>query len=106
MFREAFNALSGVPQEERDARWYFLTAYTNMYLGNKIAALEQAKRAVAMEPNNLEYRRLLEMLQSGADFYDNYSGNYTRSANINPLWIWLCLGTLCTGGRLPLLCCC
>ena len=106
MFREAFNALSGVPQEERDARWYFLTAYTNMYLGNKFAALEQAKRAVAMEPNNLEYRRLLEMLQSGADFYDNYSGNYTRSANINPLWIWLCLGTLCTGGRLPLLCCC
>ena len=30
MYREAFNALSGVPQEERDARWYFLTAYTNM----------------------------------------------------------------------------
>ena len=45
-----------------------------MYMGNKVAALEHAKRAVSLEPSNAEYRQLLEMLQSGGDFYDNYSG--------------------------------
>ena len=106
MYREALNALSNVPKEERDGKWYYLSAGANMYMGNKVAALEHAKRAVSLDPNNVEYRRLLEQLQSGGDFYDNYAGNYTRSANINPIWIWLCLGTLCTGGRLPLICCC
>ena len=106
MYREALNALSGVPQEERDGKWYYLSAGANMYMGNKVAALEHAKRAVNLEPNNAEYRRLLEQLQSGGDFYDNYAGSYSRSINLNPLWVGLCAASLCTGGRLPLICCC
>ena len=106
MYREALNALSGVPQEERDGKWYYLSAGANMYMGNKVAALEHAKRAVSLDPNNAEYRRLLEQLQSGGDFYDNYSGGYARSINLNPLWVGLCAASLCTGGRLPLICCC
>ena len=106
MYREALNALSGVPQEERDGKWYYLSAGANMYMGNKVAALEHAKRAVSMEPGNAEYRLLLEQLQSGGDFYDNYSGGYSRSINLNPLWVGLCAASLCTGGRLPLICCC
>ena len=106
MYREALNALSGVPQEERDGKWYYLSAGANMYMGNKVAALEHAKRAVNLEPGNAEYRRLLEQLQSGADFYDNYSSGYSRSINLNPLWVGLCAASLCTGGRLPLICCC
>ena len=106
MYREALNALSGVPQEERDGKWYYLSAGANMYMGNKVAALEHAKRAVNLEPSNAEYRQLLEMLQSGGDFYDNYSSGYTRSINLNPLWVGLCAASLCTGGRLPLICCC
>ena len=108
MYREALNALSGVPEAERDAKWFYLSAGANMYLGNKVAALEHAKRAAAMEPNNVEYRRLLEQLRSGADFYDNYSGGYARSVNLNPLWLGLCAASLCTGGRcgLPLIFCC
>lgn len=106
MYREALNALSGVPQEERDGKWYYLSAGANMYMGNKVAALEHAKRAVSLEPSNAEYRQLLEMLQSGGDFYDNYSSGYTRSINLNPLWVGLCAASLCTGGRLPLICCC
>lgn len=108
MYREALNALSGVPDAERDAKWYYLSAGANMYLGNKVAALEHAKRAVTLEPDNMEYRRLLEQLRSGADFYDNYSGGYARSVNLNPLWLGLCAASLCTGGRcgLPLIFCC
>ena len=65
MYREALNALSGVPDAERDGKWYYLSAGANMYLGNKVAALEHAKRAVYLEPDNLSYRRLLEQLKSG-----------------------------------------
>lgn len=106
LYKEALNALSGVPEQERDGKWYYLSAGANMYLGNKVAALEHAKRAVELEPNSLEYRRLLEQLQSGGDFYDNYAGSYTRSINLNPLWVGLCAASICTGGRLPILCCC
>ena len=73
MYREAMNALSGVPTAERDAKWYYLSAGANMYLGNRVSALENAKRAVEMEPNNQEYRLLLQQLQSGGDFYDSYT---------------------------------
>ena len=44
MYKEALNALSGVPVHERDGKWYYLHAGANMYQGNKIAALESAKR--------------------------------------------------------------
>ena len=108
MYREALNALSGVPEEERDGKWFYLCAGANMYMGNKVAALENAKRAVRLDPDNAEYRRLLEQLQMGRDFYENYSGNYTRSLNLNPLWLGLCAASLCTGGRcgFPLIFCC
>ena len=59
MYKEALTALSGVPLPERDGKWYYLHAGANMYLGNKIAALESAKRAVEIEPDNEDYRRLL-----------------------------------------------
>ena len=107
MYREALNALSGVPIPERDGKWYYLSAGANMYMGNKVAALEHAKRAVEIDPGNEEYRRLLAQLQSGGDFYDRYSGGYARSININPIWLGLCMASLCTGGRcglLPLCC--
>ena len=107
MYREALNALSGVPEPERDGKWYYLSAGAHMYLGNKVAALEHAKRAVEIEPDNYEYRRLMEQLQNGGDFYDSYAANYGRSINLNPLWIALCALTFCGGGRgLPCIFCC
>ncbi len=108
MYREALNALSGIPAPERDGKWYYFSAVANMYMGNRVAALEHTKRAVQLEPQNMEYRRLLEQLQSGGDFYDRYAGGYARSININPIWLGLCMASLCTGGRcgLPLILCC
>ena len=90
MYREALNALSGVPMSERDGKWYYLSAGANMYMGNKVTALEHAKRAVEIEPGNEEYRRLLEQLQSGRDFYDSYSTGYGHRVNLSPLWLALC----------------
>lgn len=74
-YNEAITALSGVPVSERDGRWYYLNAVANMYAGNKIAALESAQRAVEIEPGNVEYQQLLDRLQSGGTFYQQYTGD-------------------------------
>ena len=97
MYREALNALSGVPIPERDGRWYYLAAAANMYMGNKVSALENAKRAVEIEPENTEYRRLLEQLQGGGDFYDNYTTTYSTGISPGNLCMTLCALNLCCG---------
>lgn len=97
MYKEAVNALSGVPVFERDGKWYYLHAGANMYMGNKIAALESAKRAVEIEPGNEEYRRLLEQLQSGGDFYDNYTTQYSTGLSTDKLCLTMCALNACLG---------
>ena len=106
MYREALTALSNVDPTERDARWYYLSAVAHMYQGSKIAALDEAKKAVAMEPDNEEYRQLLEQLQTGGDFYTNYSTQYRSGLPMDRLCTGLCVANLCLslcGGRI---CCC
>ena len=97
MYKEAVNALSGVPVSERDGKWYYLHAGANMYMGNKIAALESDKRAVEIEPGNEEYRRLLEQLQSGGDFYDNYTTQYSTGLSTDKLCLTMCALNACLG---------
>ena len=107
MYKEALTALSGVPMQERDAKWYYLHAGANMYLGNKIAALESAKRAVEIEPDNEEYRRLLSELQSGGDFYQTYTRQYRSGLSPDRFLLAMCAANMCLG---PLcgfrVCCC
>ncbi|MCR5135961.1 MAG: J domain-containing protein [Oscillospiraceae bacterium] len=107
MYREALTALSSVPPEERDGKWYYLCAGANMYLGNRIAALDAAKKAVQLEPDNLEYQQLLRQLQTGGDFYDNYRVRYTNGLSTNRLCLTLCAANLCLGPmcRTGVFCC-
>lgn len=97
MYREAINALSGVPTSERDGRWYYLTAVANMYMGNKIAAMDAARRAVEIDPGNEEYRHLLEQLQSGGSYYDSYSSNFTTGLTTDRLCLTMCALNACLG---------
>ena len=60
MYKEALTALAGVPGIERDGRWYYLSGVAKMYQGNKIAALEDARRAVELDPDCTEYQNLLQ----------------------------------------------
>jgi len=107
MYKEAVIALSSVPTPEREAKWYYLSAGANMYLGNKVIALEHAKRAVEMDPDNAEYRRLLEMIQSGREFYDTYTSSYANQVNLNPLWLACAAMSCCQGYPCcyPIICC-
>ena len=107
MDREAINCLNGVPAMERDAKWYYLHAGANMYLGNKVAAMESARRACEIEPENEEYQRLLQQLQSGGNFYDSYTTKYRAGLPVDRICMTLCLLNACAGfpcGRFMLCC--
>ena len=97
MYREALTALSSVPSSERDGTWYYYSAAANMYLGNKIAARQDIEQALRFDPENDEYRRLYQMLQSGGEYYDNYRVNYSNSLRTDRLCLTLCAANLCLG---------
>ena len=59
-YQEALNLLNRMPG--RDAQWYYLSAAANAGVGNNVLAQEHAAQAVNMEPNNLQYRQLLNQL--------------------------------------------
>ena len=101
-YTEALTALSQVPESERDGRWYYLHAVANMYLGNRIAAMNDAQRAVEIDPDKEEYRRLLERLQGGGTAYKDYSSTF-RTAYCCP-GAELC--SSCCSAYLMYVCCC
>ena len=78
-YSEALNALSSVPETERDGTWYFLSAVANDALGNRVTALEHARTAVRMEPGNMQFRRLAQELENGGAAYSSYAGTYPSS---------------------------
>ncbi len=109
-FMQALNALAGVPTNERDGEWYYLHAIANYNLGNRVAALDSARRACAAAPGNERYRQLLQQIQQGAQTYDAAGEGFGfRSINLgnNNLCMSLCVANLvcnlCCGGRF--LCC-
>ena len=101
-YQEALNALEN--DQERDARWYYLSALANDGLGNQVTALEHIRRAVSMEPDNIEYLRTLELIQQGGATSRRQAGNFggfrmRGNPCGNLLWCWLanlcCWGTPC-----------
>lgn len=105
-FQDALNVLNRM--SIRSAQWYYLSAMANMGLGNNILAKDHAGQAVNMEPNNIQYRQLLNQLNWNSQRYQSnpYGGNYANGGSTCgtgnmccDLWI---LDTLCecTGGDL------
>lgn len=56
---------------ERTAEWFYLCGEAHLGLGNRIEALNCARQAVNMNPNNLEYRALLSRLEGSSHFYQS-----------------------------------
>ena len=103
-FREALNVLSGM--SNRNAKWYYYSSIANMGMGNNLVAVEHAKQAAAMEPNNMEYVNFANQMQFRSQRYQNTGYGYGRQSygtgNLCcDLW---CLDTLCEcmGGDLCL----
>lgn len=100
-YAEALNVLNGIPFGERKARWYYFSAIANQGAGNNIIAKEHAKRAVEMEPSNMEYRQFLQHLEYGGTWYTNMGSEYDRPYASAGNWClsMLFLNMLCN-------CCC
>lgn len=90
-FSDALDALSKTT--ERTAEWYYYSGIANWNLGNRILGMQHAEAAVRMEPNNSDYRRVLNKMKQGGDVYRTQSREY---------------GVPCNGGMLrflPFICC-
>ena len=81
-YREALNTLSNA--SERNARWYYLSALANRGLGNQVTALEHIKRAVSMDPGNMEYLRTLSAMENGGTEYRQQAGNFKGFRTSSP----------------------
>ena len=89
---EALTALSGIPENKRNARWYYLSAVAKGYSGDTQGARLDIARAISMEPNNMTYRAFQDRLNAGTANYRYYSNaNYSRGSNA---FIDCCLPTI------------
>lgn len=57
----------------RDAEWYFLSGVLSFRKGYREDGLANIEQAMAMDPDNYEYRRFYQNLKSGAHMYANRS---------------------------------
>lgn len=107
-WQEALNALQN--SQNRNARWYYLSALANDGLGNQVTALEHMRRAVSMEPDNQEYLWALQQLENGGSAYRRQAGNFRGFSFGGDPCSSLCMCYLaqlfCCGGRLPFFFCC
>ncbi len=98
-YREAFNVLNRITN--RNAEWYFLSAYAHAGVGNRTQALEFARKAVQMEPSNGEYQNLLNRLEMRGMAYQTYGQGFEmpRMSGLGKLcfaiWFLRCLCPYC-----------
>lgn len=100
-YREAFTVLESI--KDRDAKWYYYSALANAGAGNNVNAINAAKQAVYMEPDNMQYKAFLTRLENGGSWYQGMGTGYGRAADgssnlcSNLCWLSLlcncCVGT-------------
>lgn len=100
-YNEALNVLAQM--NERNGQWYYLSAVANAGLGNNILALEHAKQAVLLEPQNQRFAQLVYQLESGGIWYQGMQGPYgTPAGSGSSVCTRLCmtylLCNICMGG--------
>lgn len=66
-YAEAIRVLNEIKM--RDGRWYYLSAVAMASTGNTATAMEYAKTAIEMEPDNMEYRQFYSQLVNMGEWY-------------------------------------
>lgn len=104
-FQEAMTALMQTPETARGARWYYYAAIASSGLGRNYDAMNYAKAATDMEPDNAEYQNLLRRLQSGGTWYQQRGEVYGGFNPVSNPTVWclsMCalnlLCNMCAGG--------
>ena len=101
-YNEAISLLNRVPTH--DADWHALYAKADLGLGNRISALDHARAAVRMAPNDPDYQSLLNSIEAGRQAYrqTRSSGYDFRSAICSNPCLTCCAANMllncCLGG--------
>lgn len=100
-YQEAINVLNGI--DHKTAQWYYYSAIANSGIGNNVIALQHAREAARLEPNNIQYTTLVQRLESGGSWYRQQQGPYQTTFVGGGDWCMkLCLANLvcnlCCGG--------
>lgn len=77
-YKEAMNVLNDIPFAERNGRWYYYSAVVHQRVGNTATALEHIRRAVELEPSNIQYRQFQQNLEYGGTWYTSMGSSYER----------------------------
>lgn len=94
-YAEALNVLNTITN--KTAAWYYYSAIANKGVGNNVQALEHARMASSMEPNNATYQQLVRTFENGGNWYTSRQSSYGGMPTIicsNPL-LACCLANLC-----------
>lgn len=81
----------------KNAEWYFLSGSIAYRKGWLDEAMQNYTLAVQMDPNNLEYRQALSMMQQRSAGYRPYN-NYSSTTQCDPCSAYLCLSCMTPWG--------
>lgn len=98
-YGDALSSLNRVAASQRSARWYYLAAIANQGVGNNVQSMEFARKAVEMEPSNMEYRQFLQNMENGGTWYSNMGSSYESPCSGSSCLIpaLICVVCLCCG---------
>ena len=96
-YAEARRVLDGITA--RNARWYYLSSLAHQGLGNSIDALQDARRAVQLDPSNTEYQMHLRRMQNPGQTYRTQTTYSQPGGLMRWCWSMILLNLLCN-------CCC
>ena len=96
-YAEARRVLDGMTG--RNARWYYLSSLANQGLGKSVDALQDARRAVQLDPNNTEYQMHLRRMQNPGQTYRTQTTYAQPGGLLRWCWSMILLNLLCN-------CCC
>ncbi|MCR4720728.1 MAG: DnaJ domain-containing protein [Lachnospiraceae bacterium] len=67
----------------RNGDWYYLSAVCQYNLGNNNIALDYARRAYSMNPNDYNYKDLLERMEGSMNRYNERYNSYDHSNSVS-----------------------
>ena len=95
-YQDALNVLNRMTGEYRNAKWYYYRAIANNGVNNQASALEDARTAATLEPNNMEYRSFYQQLENGGSWYGGMGQAYGRNDLMSTgLCLPCCMMSLC-----------
>jgi molecular chaperone DnaJ len=79
-YEYANRTLNTIISQNRNARWYYLSALANRGLGNSMLAAEQIDKAIRLEPGNVEYQRVRQSLHRTENTYNEAGKEFQKYA--------------------------